>query len=1256
MYLNGTKCMSLALTCFLSLSVMAKNAVPKVGQGVQKPLCFIENNGQIAGYDGAPLQDVQFKMSTPGMNLFVGNGKLHYQFRKLEDGSSMAPKMRTYEMDVTLLGANPAAKVSATEKQAYYENYYTNHTGHNGITAFAYNKITYREVYPGIDWVLYVKGDNVEYDFVVHPGGDASQIKLQYGGATALGINQEGGISAETPMGRIQEKKPYAYENATGKEVAAHFKLDNNIVSFETGKHSGTYTIDPYILWSTYFGGTNEDVATCVKVSGGGNIYVGGRTSSAAIGLGTPPNPYSVTLAGGFDAFVTRYDAAGVRTFTCYIGGAGNDYGTCIAIDAAGTSIYLGGVTASPAGVASGGAYDGTLTGPTDGFIFKLSNTGARQWATYYGGAASVPLGLSGNDEINGIAVDAANNVYITGRTEGSGLANPGTVFKTTIGGSADAFIGKFTAAGALTFSTYYGGTGVDEGFGVSFDGTNNVVITGQTNSVINMHSAGAPDSTLGGANDAFIAKLNNTGTTRIWGSLFGGPGTEQGSEIICNTVTGAVAIIGYTTSTSGIASANAHQTAYGGGAQDAFVAYFASAGTTVTQTWSTYYGGNDLDFGESICFDPARNVVIAGGTYSTNGIASAGSLQPALAGNYDAFVSKFTPLGQRIWGTYYGGALYDYAFGVICDNAGQIIMAGHTTSTAGISTVGAAQTGYAGGTYDAFVTKFRPDTFALITQPFVDTLVCAGGPITIPYTVSFAFQPGNVFTAQLSNAAGSFAAPQFIGSVTATTGGSISGTIPAVAPGTGYRIRIRASNPSYTSPDDFRNIRIVTSIPAITVGANTPVCLGNTLNLTSSASWTVNSYSWSGPSAFASAAANPSIAGVTIGAEGVYTLSAVHNGCPASVVTIAVDVNDGPPAAAPIAVSSGINCVGGTIYLFADTAAGSITGSYSWTGPGGFTSTDQNPVISPISSADAGDYVVVDTLDGCASNPATVPVTVTPTVPVSISIAVSPNDTVCGGTLVSFTAAAVNGGISPSFQWMKGSMPIVGALSNNWSSATLTDGAAISCVMNSNVTCPSPISATSNTINMNVITNELLVTIFAIPGVSVAPGDSITFTSAVYNAGIAPTYQWQLNSNDIPGATSTTYKKYNVTTLDTVTLVVTSTMACVSPSIAKSNALVIHTNTAINGLTSLPDNIALYPNPNPGSFTVKGNLAGTGIEDVSVAVMNPLGQTVYSEVATLHNEQLNASIRVENLPSGIYLLQLSANGMTKTIRFSVQH
>jgi hypothetical protein len=249
----------------------------------------------------------------------------------------------------------------------------------------------------------------------------------------------------------------------------------------------------------------------------------------------------------------------------------------------------------------------------------------------------------------------------------------------------------------------------------------------------------------------------------------------------------------------------------------------------------------------------------------------------------------------------------------------------------------------------------------------------------------------------------------------------------------------------------------------------------------------------------------------------------------------------------------------------------------------------------------------------------------------------------------------AVNGGVSPAFQWKNGAAPVVGAITGSWSSASLTDGAMISCVLTSNALCPFPAAANSNTIKMNVITNEPLAYIFANPGISVNPGDSIVFNSAVYNVGAGATYQWQLNSVDIGGATNATYTKLNVTTFDTISLVVTSTMACVTSNFAISNKLVAHPNTAVNNIVGALQNVDLFPNPNSGSFHITGDLSGLGVNEVTLTVLNPLGQVILSNTAKLQGGKLNSNIEAGNLAAGIYLLQINADGAGKAIRFTVQ-
>ncbi len=1260
MYLNGTKSLSLFTCLALSLSLTAKEAKIKVGQGLSKPLSFIENKGQVMDQENHPRFDIQYKLSTPGMNLYVGQGKLFYQFRKTEGSTPATLQVTTCNMGVTLVGANPDAKVVAADKQEYYENYYL--AGHdNGFTVHSYNKVIYKNVYPNIDWVLYVKDDNVEYDFVVRPGGDAANIKMVYEGASKIGITADGSLSAETPMGSVKEKRPYAYETGTHREVASAFKLKGNEVSFETGAYKGSLTIDPYLLWATYFGGVNEDVATSVKQMTTGLTFVGGYTASAGLGTGAPAFQTNHAAGTNYDAFLIKYTAAGVRSFATYYGGTGSDLGMAIAIDNTPFApvVYLAGYTNSAAtGLVSGTAYHNTNNGGNDGFLIGLSSAnGARTFSTFYGGA--------GEDFVNGVACDAGNNVYITGQTSSPTLISTGGAYQTAISGSSDAFVAKFSTTGAIQWSTYFGGTAQDQSQAIACDGLSNVIITGQTSSVVGIASGTAFQPVINGTNDAFVAKFSTAGAF-TWGTYFGGEGQEQGNGIAVNPSNNSIAVVGNTSSLTAISSAKAYQPAFAGGLQDAFLAYFDATGA---ETFSTYYGGTNIDYGQAVCFDQFNNIAIAGGTFSTNGISTTGSYQPAIGGDYDAYMAKFNVLGQRLWGTYFGKLFYDYANAIACDLTNdQLIIAGYTASNTGIATTGTQQTIYGGGTYDGFSAKFKRDTLVAINQPFGDTLLCAGSSFNLFYTANFNFQPGNTFTVQLSNAAGSFAAPVSIGLVTSSTSGSIPCILPAgLTPGTGYRVRIVASNPAFTSPDDFYDINIVNAFPHTTATASTPVCVGGTLFLYDSSPYAITSYSWVGPlgsglsgagfTAFTQNAANTGFSGtgITLADAGTYSVITTHRGCPNDTSSVAVVVNSVIPPT-PAATGTTPGCEGSDVNLYGNSDT-SATVIYSWSGPGGFTSSEQNPVLLSVTSANAGTYTLTDTLAGCPSAASTFVLVVSPVNPVSVNINVSPNDTVCAGTLVTFTASSITGGVSPSYQWMTDAGPVVGAVSSTWSTPSLLDGENVYVIMHSGIICPSPVNANSNVITMNVLNTPPLVNISASTGSYVPYGASVTFSSYIFAVGIAPTYQWSVNGIDIAGATSDTYVLASVTEWDTVTVTVRSTMACAVPDFAQATFVVHPVLVGVTNIPSALDNVDLFPNPNNGSFTIKGSVAQTSGSAVSLQVNNLLGQVIYSGNAAVVNNELNKTIDLSNIPNGIYMMTISGDeGQSKILRFTVQH
>jgi hypothetical protein len=405
--------------------------------------------------------------------------------------------------------------------------------------------------------------------------------------------------------------------------------------------------------------------------------------------------------------FATITMAQNVRAWGTYYTGTGQvwpngeERGNSCITDAAG-NVYMVGFTSSNSDIATAGAHQTVYaggpivfgTGGYDAFLVKFNSSGVRQWATYYGGSQD-DMGIS-------CAVDASGNVYMIGSTSStSGIATAGA-HETTIN---DGFLVKFNSNGVRQWGTYFEGNGN----ACTTDASGNIYIVGLTNSTSGIATAGAHQTVMSGSGDAFLVKFNSSGVKQ-WGTYFGGAssgasGMEKGLSCATDAL-GNVYMTGHTPSTSGIATAGAHQTIYGGSSTDAFLVKFNSSGVI---QWGTYYGGEGVDIGYSCATDASGNVYMAGDAQQQNlpasGISTIGAHQSAYGGGYsDGFLVKFDSNGLRQWGTYYGGSLLDVSFSCATDASGNVYMSGETQSPNGIATSGAHQTTVDG----AFLVSFN--------------------------------------------------------------------------------------------------------------------------------------------------------------------------------------------------------------------------------------------------------------------------------------------------------------------------------------------------------------------------------------------------------------------------------------------------------------------------------------------------------------------------------------------------------------------
>lgn len=375
-----------------------------------------------------------------------------------------------------------------------------------------------------------------------------------------------------------------------------------------------------------------------------------------------------------------------------YYGGAEGDSFRAITFD--GTYIYATGNTNSLTNIATNGTYQSALADAYDVVIVKMNERGERQWSSYYGAA--------GNEIGHDIEVDQNGDVFIAGATQSiSGMATSNASQVENGGGLYDAFIAKFSAAGQLIWGSYFGGAGFDYGNTLTLDGQGNAYLGGWSDSEQNISTTGAFQPNYAGIYDATLSKYDQNGNL-VWSTYFGGEGEENGIRL-ATAGNGNILLAGATSSETTIATPGADQFEYGGGEKDMFISEFSPNGDLV---WSTYLGGTDREYGYALTVDDEGNIYIGGSVYSPDGLATAGTHESLLHGESDGFVAKFSPIGQKIWGTYVGGTNQEVTYDISVDQQNNLIMLGVTQSTDRVATADAYQLNYSGG-LDIFLAKF---------------------------------------------------------------------------------------------------------------------------------------------------------------------------------------------------------------------------------------------------------------------------------------------------------------------------------------------------------------------------------------------------------------------------------------------------------------------------------------------------------------------------------------------------------------------
>lgn len=577
---------------------------------------FTRNEGQF------PVQ-VKFDKEIPSGRFFAeANGFTYHlvDFRQLaekfgvcndhrdehasENHKHGVEKLSGHVVKVRFVNMQLPSSVNGLFEKNHLKSFFIGNDPSNWISGVkSFGRISYENVFRGVDLVLYEQQKSIKYDFIVHPFQDPHQIRLQIDGADSVFL-RDGQLVIATTIGEIVEDRPFVYQRTAHgiDSIAAEFYISGQTISFKLNENwnkSLPLIIDPSLIFSTYSGSTGLVSGDAATYDQAGNLYTSGGMFST--GYPTTAGAYQTAYTGtmgGWQMVVSKYNASGTSLL----------YAT-----------YIGGTTSSGGG--------GGMPGPPP---------------------QDYPLSLY---------VDGNNSLLVLGTAQSSNFPTTAGCFDNSIGGSQDYVVFKLNSTGTtLQASTYLGGSNDDGGTfqskasGIFIDGSNNIYVAGTTNSTNFPGVAGSAQGTIGGGYDGVVAKLNNNLTSVLWSSYLGGSGDDNASDVKINAA-GDVFVCGNTSSTNFPGSGGLQST--NSGNQDGFVVRLNSSGTSLLNR--TFLGTAQKDKAKFLQLDLDGDVYVLGATNNSSYSTTPGVYSSAGQRNY--FVHKLSPnLGTTLYSTCVGG------------------------------------------------------------------------------------------------------------------------------------------------------------------------------------------------------------------------------------------------------------------------------------------------------------------------------------------------------------------------------------------------------------------------------------------------------------------------------------------------------------------------------------------------------------------------------------------------------------------------
>ena len=568
---------------------------------------FTENKGQYP-------ENVAFSLRIGNADLFFEKDKLTFSFFSEygnegheHEHSANGPNAHAYRMH--FLNSGSEVKIDGIGNQyPDYSNYIKPNIKATHVRAF--DRLYYEDIYPGIDLEYYGQNDLLKYDIKLDAGADPTLIQFQYEGADKVAI-RNGKLIVKNKLNTVEEAIPLAYQVIDGKQikVTCKFRLNGDVVSFDfphgyDADHG--LVIDPTLIFSSYTGSTANNFGFTATYDEDGFLYGGG----IAFGLGYPfvTGSYSANFAGVVDMAISKFSQDGTTLiYSTYIGGASTETPHSMIVNSQGELVILGSTSSlnfptSPTG------YDDTFNGGTP---VNFTSNGANF--------------ENGSDIV--VSVLSADGSSLVGSTYFGGFLNDGV-----------------NEDGTLSYN--YGDLFRGE---VIVDTQDNIYIASSTESSDIPVTVGAFDQTLGGAQDACLAKFNPDVSVLEWCSYLGGDGADAGYSLKLNS-SNEIYVTGGTFGQNFPIVGSTFNTTYQGGVSDGYVAHLSNDGTTILA--SSFIGTSLYDQSYFVEVDDDDDVYLYGQSVGTYPIG--GGVYFNLNGRQ--FIQKLTPdLTASIYSTVFG-------------------------------------------------------------------------------------------------------------------------------------------------------------------------------------------------------------------------------------------------------------------------------------------------------------------------------------------------------------------------------------------------------------------------------------------------------------------------------------------------------------------------------------------------------------------------------------------------------------------------